>query len=257
MSHLAWKLPSSKSSQSRRSELPSPGQPDRACDMAGTRKRRIPTTSPSPSIPITRTRGVVMRATACLSLGDRRSPTAAHVDARSLRTGSAEPLEPRPIRASGPLVDGRVSRNVCPHQRGGQLYDVQVLLHQTMPQELQRRSPAIGGEVDLQLLRRPGQTVVGVLRHVGGEVGIEALLAPRAVQRRLHEVTDQQVVEDLPLHGAEQGVPGNLEGDALLQPAPADLDEIVPLADPEVDEIDDALQMADGAEILSDDRDVP
>src|SRR4051812_6809345 len=68
-----------------------------------------------------------------------------------------------------------------------------------------------------QFLEALGAAVVAVLGHPRGEVGVELARLPVAVKRHLHEVADQEVVEDLPLHRAHQRGARHLEGEAAAE----------------------------------------
>ena len=107
-------------------------------------------------------------------------------------------------------------------------------------QEVQRSASPVLRHVRFHLPLRAGAAVVGVLRHVGSEVRVQS--ARRAVQRGAHVVADEQVVEDAAPYRRHERMPRRFEGQAAVA-APIQVHEVVPAADPEIDEVVRAAQV--------------
>src|SRR6185436_16466078 len=87
----------------------------------------------------------------------------------------------------------------------------------------------------IELAPAEGAAVVAVLRHVRREVRIQR--AHASVHHGLHEIADEQIVEDLVAHGSHQRVARRLERDAATARS-AEVHEVVATADAEVEELE-------------------
>src|SRR4051812_26828530 len=102
-------------------------------------------------------------------------------------------------------------------------------------------APPVDGFVAPNVLFAFDQPVVSELRNVEIEVAGLCVERVHAVQSRLHEVADQQVVEDPVVDGGHQAAPGCGEGDAAV-PGTIETDREVAPADLEVQESKAAVQ---------------
>jgi hypothetical protein len=71
------------------------------------------------------------------------------------------------------------------------------------------------------------------------------------VQRGLHEVADEKIVEDLVLQRAHQRMARHLESHPAIEAAPCQRDHVVAAADAQVHEVEEAGQVLDRAEVAA------
>src|SRR5262249_41356243 len=92
--------------------------------------------------------------------------------------------------------------------------------------------------------------VVAVLRDVRREVGIQRAVALEApVQRRLHEVADQEVVEDAVLDRRHERPARDVEGEPLAEGPAPELDALLAPADAEADEVERLAEIREAREV--------
>jgi hypothetical protein len=113
------------------------------------------------------------------------------------------------------------------------------------------RPASIFGKIFLQLLFRLRSAVVGILGHVGTEVGVQAGSRPFSMKRGLHEVSDQQIVKYLVAHRGHERMTRRFKGDTAIEPSFFELNDGVLSSNPDRNKIQASIEVRDRMEIIS------
>jgi hypothetical protein len=111
-----------------------------------------------------------------------------------------------------------------------------------MPREAHRVPQQVTGEIPQQFAAGLSAAIIGILGYWRSEPGVEAL---EAVQRGLHEVPNQQIIENLELHGGHQRMAWCFEGDPRT-PSRVQIDHALGSSDHEPDKFQMTIEPALG-----------